>query len=1074
MPEVCWYQDDTSVEQNPYYKITYDRKTGLCKLRIPETFVDDSGLFKCVATNDSGRATTMAMLTVTEPSEDGYTSSETQTDGVRVSQQYLNVRPIIEEPDSDVEGKVIKIPVEHIKVTRLAPDAQGPFVEEPESDVEGMTKHEVPKRSSKEIVIRHPGRSLVVELTNTATTLETWAPGSHSVQELFEKKEQMEKHEIITTTKKTALQGPPVDHGVTMVIQPKTEHVTVLVKPDTQLRIPRKPYKKMSHAEVQTDSEYEEPEEEKGLPFEVRLPSEESEVLLQPCPEVQNVEVSEVTQEVVLEEVEAVEAREDEIRPTRVVKKTTMPLTDPLPIMEVSPRPVTHSLMTVTPPLDEIPASFEDKHEEVKYVEKRDVLVTMTSSGPEMYHYPSGYLQVVEGQGVTQAPDVGAPAAVTKEVVRKTRRVRRQNMGQQALLAPEEHGEVTSEPMDVKVTDITQGQITKVETGGEPTLDRTGSVDSEASTPETVILREPPLRSKFQVSEEPISEVVAPSEAINIPVQHPSPTQHFQVPQTIERKTDRVEQKVTRDQLTQDGYNAYSETMVVQVPGKKPREVQVEFALPVRETRPKVIPIVHSPASARKALAPTYQTVYKSDTEEVFTDEETVVRRSSTTHEQRVPVSHTETMVVSVPGKPQTRTVVTYVRPPREVRHIPITFTQKTTQEQLQTDMTQISSEKRESVSSTTTSHSESMVIGPPVGGEPSQQVVTHKKAKEKSTRLIPVQVPPETRMETTEKKHLTFDQTDMSLEKRESVTSSTESHSERRVINVDGPKRVTEIVQVDMPRAVKTEMTSTKPHPAKTATFEDKTLVRSHKIESWSDTEEVFTETEDEEISIVRRSSKTFERKKRPCKPSQTLVVKVPGKLVPQEDQPRAKHAKLTIIPVITDEKKTVSEHKKQQTETESRTERREISVEHIKESETRPELQESSDVMTKTTTSMTDDVTKKREQVELTVIKDETLDYEPPKFSRPIQPQVATEGEDCLFSGVVTGKPMPELTWYRYNTQLEATPQLSMKYDTQTGYCELSLRSVVAGDAANYRCEARNSMGKASCTANLVVVRK
>lgn len=59
---IKWYRDDVIIRSSPDYQITYDN--GVCRLAIAETFPEDSGVFKVIATNAEGSDTTQANLFV--------------------------------------------------------------------------------------------------------------------------------------------------------------------------------------------------------------------------------------------------------------------------------------------------------------------------------------------------------------------------------------------------------------------------------------------------------------------------------------------------------------------------------------------------------------------------------------------------------------------------------------------------------------------------------------------------------------------------------------------------------------------------------------------------------------------------------------------------------------------------------------------------------------------------------------------------------------------------------------------------------------------------------------------------
>ncbi|XP_063235498.1 titin isoform X2 [Bacillus rossius redtenbacheri] len=64
MPEVVWYKDGISIQNNPDYQTTFEH--GICQLKIEETFTEDSAKFTCKAANGAGTAETSATLAVKE------------------------------------------------------------------------------------------------------------------------------------------------------------------------------------------------------------------------------------------------------------------------------------------------------------------------------------------------------------------------------------------------------------------------------------------------------------------------------------------------------------------------------------------------------------------------------------------------------------------------------------------------------------------------------------------------------------------------------------------------------------------------------------------------------------------------------------------------------------------------------------------------------------------------------------------------------------------------------------------------------------------------------------------------
>lgn len=100
--------------------------------------------------------------------------------------------------------------------------------------------------------------------------------------------------------------------------------------------------------------------------------------------------------------------------------------------------------------------------------------------------------------------------------------------------------------------------------------------------------------------------------------------------------------------------------------------------------------------------------------------------------------------------------------------------------------------------------------------------------------------------------------------------------------------------------------------------------------------------------------------------------------------------------------------------------------------------------------------------------------VDGQAPKFVQPIQPCVVVEGDTCTFSAIVSGDPLPEVVWLKEKQDLVLTDRHAVSNDQATGQCSLTIRSCSSADTGVYSCRASNTSGRATCTANVVVVRK
>lgn len=94
-------------------------------------------------------------------------------------------------------------------------------------------------------------------------------------------------------------------------------------------------------------------------------------------------------------------------------------------------------------------------------------------------------------------------------------------------------------------------------------------------------------------------------------------------------------------------------------------------------------------------------------------------------------------------------------------------------------------------------------------------------------------------------------------------------------------------------------------------------------------------------------------------------------------------------------------------------------------------------------------------------------------PKFVEPMQPCVVVEGDSCTFRAVVRGDPQPQVDWLKEKVELLMTDRHSVAYDVRSGVCSLVMRNCQQSDTGVYSCRAGNICGRATCTANVVVVR-
>ncbi|KAI5613552.1 myosin light chain kinase, smooth muscle [Silurus asotus] len=91
-------------------------------------------------------------------------------------------------------------------------------------------------------------------------------------------------------------------------------------------------------------------------------------------------------------------------------------------------------------------------------------------------------------------------------------------------------------------------------------------------------------------------------------------------------------------------------------------------------------------------------------------------------------------------------------------------------------------------------------------------------------------------------------------------------------------------------------------------------------------------------------------------------------------------------------------------------------------------------------------------------------------PTFSLVIQDVEVVEGSAARFDCKIEGYPDPEVVWYKDDQPIKETRHFQIDYE-EDGHCSLVISEVCPDDDAKYTCKAVNSLGEASCTAELMV---
>ncbi|XP_023246866.1 muscle M-line assembly protein unc-89-like [Copidosoma floridanum] len=90
-------------------------------------------------------------------------------------------------------------------------------------------------------------------------------------------------------------------------------------------------------------------------------------------------------------------------------------------------------------------------------------------------------------------------------------------------------------------------------------------------------------------------------------------------------------------------------------------------------------------------------------------------------------------------------------------------------------------------------------------------------------------------------------------------------------------------------------------------------------------------------------------------------------------------------------------------------------------------------------------------------------------PRFVSPVTGMIVDQGSDIVLEGIVDGFPLPVISWTKNGQELLAKNGMKLSYDHN--HVKLEIKDVKVKDAGRYTCTARNDIGNASSTADLVV---
>jgi len=95
-----------------------------------------------------------------------------------------------------------------------------------------------------------------------------------------------------------------------------------------------------------------------------------------------------------------------------------------------------------------------------------------------------------------------------------------------------------------------------------------------------------------------------------------------------------------------------------------------------------------------------------------------------------------------------------------------------------------------------------------------------------------------------------------------------------------------------------------------------------------------------------------------------------------------------------------------------------------------------------------------------------------EKPSFMKDLKSERVIEGDDLKLSCVMTGKPEPEVKWFKDEEPLKHDRRIRTTCDR--GICSMTISDVSMDDTGTYKCHVSNDFGSVSSTAEVNVSRK
>lgn len=107
-------------------------------------------------------------------------------------------------------------------------------------------------------------------------------------------------------------------------------------------------------------------------------------------------------------------------------------------------------------------------------------------------------------------------------------------------------------------------------------------------------------------------------------------------------------------------------------------------------------------------------------------------------------------------------------------------------------------------------------------------------------------------------------------------------------------------------------------------------------------------------------------------------------------------------------------------------------------------------------------------------TVVPEEGIEGQPPKFTELLQPKTVRDTERVELRVRFTGIPVPTITWYFDGSPIKPSTDFQITIDVERRESTLIIVEVFPEDEGEYTCIAVNPFGEAITTCRLTVVSK